>query len=132
MAASENLSSARVAPRSVMRVTATSARISSIYFAHKREVFERDGQQHAVALEDLALVGEVDRWDLEILAGDVLPHVQLGPVGDGEGPDVLALADAPVEQRPQLGALVLGVPLAEVVAEGEHPLLGPGLLLVPA
>src|SRR5581483_2063652 len=78
-----------------------------------------------------ALVGEVDRRDFEVLAGDVLPHVELGPVGDREGPDVLALADAAVVDGPQLGALVLGVPLAEVVPEGEDALLGPGLLLVP-
>ena len=34
-------------------------------------------------------------------------------------------------ELPQLGALALGVPLTEGVAEGEHPLLGPGLVLVP-
>ena len=45
---------------------------------------------------------------------------------------MLALAVAAVVEAPQLGALVLGVPLAEVVPEAEHPLLGPGLLLVPA
>jgi hypothetical protein len=49
-----------------------------------------------------------------------------------EHPDVLALAVPAVVEAPQLGALVLGVPLAEVVAEAEHPLLGPGLLLVAA
>ena len=45
---------------------------------------------------------------------------------------MLAAADAAVVEVPQLGALVLGVPLAEVVAEGEDPLLGPGALLVAA
>ena len=64
--------------------------------------------------------------------GDVLPDVQLGPVGQREDPDVLALVDPAVVEAPQLGALVLRVPLAELVAEGEHPLLGPGLLLVAA
>ena len=49
-----------------------------------------------------------------------------------EDPDVLALAVAAVVEAPQLGALVLRVPLAELVAEAEHPLLGPGLLLVAA
>ena len=43
---------------------------------------------------------------------------------------MLALVDPAVVERPQLGTLVLGVPLPEVVAEGEHPLLGPGLVLV--
>ena len=45
---------------------------------------------------------------------------------------MLALADAAVEQRPQLWALVLGVPLAEVVAEAEDSLLGAGALLIAA
>src|SRR5690606_5764824 len=88
------------------------------------------GQEHAVAFEDLARVGEVDRRDLDALTPDVVPHVELGPVGQREDPDVLALADPRVVEVPQLGALVLRVPLAEVVAEGEDPLLGPGLLLV--
>ena len=35
-----------------------------------------------------------------------------------------------VEEVPQLGALVLRVPLAELVTEGDDPLLGAGLLLV--
>ncbi len=66
------------------------------------------------------------------LAGDVLPDVQLGPVRQREDPDALAGVDPPVVQRPQLGALVLRVPLAELVAEGEHPLLRPRLVLVAA
>ncbi len=50
----------------------------------------------------------------------------------GNDPDVLALVMAAVVQVPQLGPLRLGVPLAELVAEAEHPLLGAGLLLVAA
>ena len=72
----------------------------------------------------------VDRRELEALLADVLPDVELGPVRDREHPDVLARAVAPVVERPQLGPLVLRVPLAELVAERVHPLLGPGLLLV--
>jgi len=45
---------------------------------------------------------------------------------------VLARAVARVEDVPQLGALVLGVPLAEVVAQADDALLGAGLLLVAA
>ena len=43
---------------------------------------------------------------------------------------MLAGAVPRVEDVPQLGALVLGVPLAEVVAQADDPLLGAGLLLV--
>ena len=77
-------------------------------------------------------MGEVDRGHLELLAVDVLPDVELGPVGEREHAHVLALADPAVVEVPQLGALVLGVPLAELVAEGEDPLLGAGPLLVAA
>src|SRR5699024_3612661 len=65
-------------------------------------------------------------------AGDVLPDVELGPVAQREDAHVLALVDPTVVERPQLGALVLGVPLAEVVAVAVDALLGAGLLLVAA
>ena len=69
---------------------------------------------------------------LDAFVGDVLPDVELGPVRQREHPDVLALAVPAVVEAPQLGPLVLRVPLAELVAEREDPLLGPGLLLVAA
>src|SRR4051812_6798072 len=92
----------------------------------------RERIEHAVAPEHLALVGEVDRRHLEALLGDVLPHVELGPVAEREHADVLALADPPVVDAPQLGPLPARVPLAEVVAEAEDPLLRASTLLVAA
>src|SRR5438067_1798800 len=92
----------------------------------------RDRVQHPVAAEDLALVREVDARQLELLAGNVLPDVELGPVRNREDADVLALADARVVEAPQLGSLRARVPLAEVVAKGENPLLRPAPLLVAA
>src|SRR4051794_4263453 len=92
----------------------------------------RERVEHSVAAEHLALVGEVDRRDLEALLGDVLPHVELGPVREREHAHVLALADPPVVDAPQLRALAARVPLAEVVAEAEDPLLRAGALLVAA
>src|SRR5438270_2487473 len=61
---------------------------------------------------------------------DVLPHVQLGPVGKRKDADALALIDPAVVEVPQFRALVLRVPLAEGIAEGVDPLLGARLLLV--
>src|SRR5439155_21059317 len=87
---------------------------------------------HPVEAEHLALVREVDRRHFELLVVDVLPDVQLGPVREREDAHVLALADAPVVDVPELGTLRLGLPLAEVVAEREHPLLRTRLLLVAA
>ena len=156
MAASDVRSSARVSPRSVIRV----AWISPITVAHvarlgahgagdrhvahgavahgggerlggRRDVL-RDGVEHPVVLEHLALVGEVDRRQLELLLLDVVPDVELGPVGEREHADVLAAPDPPVVEVPELGALRARVPLAEVVAEGEDALLRAGALLVAA
>ena len=119
MAASETRSSARVSPRSVMRVAAISVTTSSIvaavrldpagagHVADGAEAHSRverllarqpldevgDGVEHPVAPEHLALVREVDRRQLELLPRDVLPDVELGPVRDREDADVLALAD---------------------------------------
>src|SRR6202034_2869183 len=60
------------------------------------------------------------------------PDVELGPVRQREDARVLALVDARVVEGPQLGTLVFGVPLAEVVAEAEDPLFGARALLVAA
>src|SRR3954449_4611981 len=92
----------------------------------------RQRVEHPVAAEHLALVSEVDRRDLEALLLDVLPDVELGPVRQREDADVLALADATVVDAPQLRALAARIPLAEVVAEAEDPLLRAGALLVAA
>src|SRR3954449_4667668 len=105
------------------------ARAEGLLAVHTLDVLARR-IQHPVAPEHLALVREVDLRQLEILARDVLPHVKLRPVRDGEHADVLALADARVVDVPQLGALRTRVPLAEVVAEAEDALLRAGALLV--
>ncbi len=92
----------------------------------------RDREQDAVAFDDLALVGEVDRRQFEVLQFDVAPDVELGPVGQREHPDLFALLDPPVVERPRLGPLRARVPLAELVAEAQDAFLGPGALLVAA
>ena len=158
MPASEIRSSARVAPRSVSRDTAVSAITSEtvagvrldaagagdvadgaephgllddlLVLARLQVLVHR--QQHPVALEHVAAVCVVDRRQLDLLGADVGPDVELGPVGQREHPDVLTLVMPAVVQVPQLGPLRLRIPLAELVAEGEHPLLGSRLLLVAA
>ena len=77
-------------------------------------------------------LGEIQRHDGDVLQVDVVPHVELGPVGKRKHADALALVDAAVEEVPQLGPLVLGVPLAEAVAEGIDALLGARFFLVAA
>src|SRR6266542_4075893 len=86
--------------------------------------------EHPVAPEHLALVREVDPRELETLARDVLPDVELRPVGDREHAYMLALANARVVDIPELGPLRARVPLAEVVAKREDALLRARSLLV--
>ena len=76
--------------------------------------------------------GEVERDDGNLFEMDVVPDVELGPVGEREDADALAGADAAVEEDPQLGALVLRIPLAGAIAEGEDALLGAGFFFVAA
>src|SRR5699024_7500933 len=87
---------------------------------------------HAVAVEDLAFVGEVELRQGDVLPGDVAPHIEFGEVRDREHAHVLTGQVATVVDVPQLGALAAGVPAAEFVAQGDDPLLRPGLVLVPA
>ena len=83
-----------------------------------------------MALDDLALVAEVEAGEGDVLLADVLPDVHLGPVAEREDAEVLAEVFAAVEDVPKLGALVLRVPLAEFVAVGEEAFLRSGLLFI--
>src|SRR6056297_2559559 len=70
-----------------------------------------DHDQRTVAFDDRPLLGEVQRHERDVLDVDVLPEVEFRPVRQGEHADALAGAAAAVVERPQLGALTLGIPL---------------------
>ena len=108
----------------------TVRRLDGLAVARRRE--RRHRHQQAVAAHDLALVREVDRRQRELLARDVLPHVELGPVRDREHAQVLARMHAGVVQAPQFRALRLRVPLAEFVAEREDAFFRARLFFVAA
>ena len=91
-----------------------------------------DHDQRAVLLDHLTLGGEVQRHDRDLLQVDVLPDIQLGPIGQREHADRLALLDLAVIDVPQLGTLVLRVPAMLGVAEGIDALLGPRFLFITA
>ena len=74
----------------------------------------------------------VERGQGDSFAGNVLPDIEFGPVADREHAKVLAGLQLGVEQRPQLGALVFGLPLAKAVAVAEDAFLGAGFFLVAA
>ena len=106
------------------------------FFDSNFAVFQRcqlgDGDQQALAFNDLTLVRVVQRWQLDFFTFDVLPHVKFGPVGDRKHAEMLAGLNARIEQRPQLGALGFGLPLTESVAVREDAFLGAGFFLIPA
>src|SRR4029079_11058346 len=89
-----------------------------------------DHDQLAVALDDRSLLREVQGDDLEVLALDVAPHVELGPVGHREDPHRLALGELGVGGTPELRALLARLPAVTGLAQREDALLRPGTLLV--
>src|SRR5690606_23335809 len=88
--------------------------------------------QRALALHHRALVREVERHDRDLFQVDVEPDVELGPIGEREGADALALGDLAVVEVPQLGPLVFGIPLAEAIAERVDALFGARAFFVAA
>src|SRR5918997_2509729 len=90
------------------------------------------GEPHAVAGEDLALMGVVDAGYRHLAPGDVVPDVKLGPVRQRERPHVLARGVPAVVEVPQLRTLSARVPAAEGVAQAHDALLGAGPVLVAA
>ena len=137
MAASDIRSSARVAPRSVSREAAISlddrgdvggvgvhragaGHVADGAVAHDpvlRRSRLRAGRPTRPgtatcrrAANTSRSVRVVDLRQLDLLLGDVLPDVELGPVRQREHPHVLAGAVPAVVQPPQLGALPLAGP----------------------
>ena len=91
-----------------------------------------DGQQRIAAHIHGPLFGEVEIDDGNLFFVDVLPDVHLRPVGERKDANAFAGMNAGVVEVPQLGALVLRVPLAGAVAEGVDALLGAGFLFIAA
>src|SRR5581483_8471789 len=66
--------------------------------------------ESAVALDDWARCGKVQRYHRDALRPGVLPDIQFGPVGQREDANALALADTGVVELPELGALTARIP----------------------
>ena len=73
---------------------------------------------------------EVERGQFDLFHLEVLPHVQLGPITDGEDAEIFVGFFTAVIQIPQFRPLVFGVPLTKLVAVREEPLLGAGFFLI--
>ncbi len=91
-----------------------------------------DHDQIAATPDDWPAGGKVQRYNGDVLIADILPDIQLGPVGQREDTHGFTLVDAGVVGAPQLRALVPGVPAMLRIAEREDAFLGAGLLLIAA
>ena len=67
-----------------------------------------------------------------MLALDIHPHIHLGEVRERKDAEMLAGVVSPVEEIPEFGALVFGIPLAELITVRKEALLGAGLFLITA
>ena len=67
-----------------------------------------------------AFFRKVEFWDSDVFLEYVLPYVHLGPVRDREHTEVFSHTLLTVEQVPELWALVLRIPLTEVIAVREE------------
>src|ERR1019366_378343 len=75
-------------------------------------------------------LGEVKRNDGNLFEMNVVPDVELSPIGKRENANAFVGPDAAIEEVPQLGALIFGIPLPCTVAKGENAFLGAGFLLI--
>ena len=104
-----------------------------------KEMDERDEepiviyhQQKTLSLDGWPLGRQVQRYDGDAFQMDVLPDIQLRPVGNGKYTNALALGLLGVIEIPQFRPLVFRVPSVGRGAEGEDTLLGPAFLFVTA
>src|ERR1700722_5488378 len=97
-------------------------------FAGQQRYIPLDRNQSRSPHHHFALLGEVQRHDGDVLKVNVLPDVQLRPVGKREDADALAGVQARVIEIPKLRALIFRIPLAMRVPEGIHALLGAGFI----
>src|SRR5581483_5568724 len=88
-----------------------------------------DHDQDTAPFHHGAFAGAVERHDVDLLAVDVVPDVELRPVREREDAERLPLVLERVVEPPELGPLALRVPAVLCRAEGEDPLLGTRALL---
>ena len=84
----------------------------------------------AVAFNHWPLLGKIQRHNRDILARDILPDVQLRPIGKREHADAFAFVFAGVIEVPQFRALLFGIPAVLGIAERKNTLLGAGFFFI--
>ena len=106
------------------------ARHARLLARFERQAVVIDHDERARALDHRTRLGEIKRNDGYVLGPNVFPHVEFGPIGQREDPHRLALANARVEQPPQLRALIARIPGVRRGTVRENALLGAALFLV--
>lgn len=87
-------------------------------------------QEHGAAFENFATVRKINVGDVDFFDFEVLPDVDLCPITQGKDAEVFAHLFFAVEDVPEFGTLVFGVPLAEFVAVREEAFFGAGFFFV--
>src|SRR5438309_9330130 len=82
-----------------------------------------DHDQRAIAQNDRTLLREIQWNDRNVLAMDVPPYIELGPIGKRTDANALARSLAGVVQTPEFRPLHLRVPVVVCRAERENALL---------
>src|SRR5262249_40376347 len=100
----------------------------AVFSARREEPVEEDDLP--VACHDVSFACVIQRVDGNFLEIDVLPDVELRPIRQRKDANRLFRADPAVVEIPEFGALILWVPLTELVSEGKETLLCTGLLFV--
>ena len=72
----------------------------------------------------------INRRQLNAFAGDIVPDIKFGPVGNREYAEVFTLSDARVVKIPELRTLRARLPLTEAVAVREYALFGARFFLI--
>ena len=101
-------------------------------FRHKlfRQTVVIGHDEVAVYLYARTFLCEIEGHDRDVLEADVLPNVKFCPVAEREHPNALAFVYATIVYVPKFRALVLRVPLIELVAETEDAFLCPRFLFI--
>ena len=92
----------------------------------------RDGENDAIPSNGIAFMRIVETGELDPLLLHIHPDVHFREVGERENTKIFSWLFTTIEKVPQLGALVFGIPFAEVIAVGEEAFFRARFFLITA
>src|SRR5437660_5900264 len=102
------------------------------FFARKKLVLRMDKDERAVAVHNLPRARVVKGNDGKFFRVNIEPDIEFRPVGQRKNTDTLRLLDAGIQDVPELGALVFGIPLAMRITERVNAFIGARFFFVAA